>query len=463
MSTNKALALLAILLLLPIPACTPQNTVQAPQGTAASEVPGAAATNPPGVIGPAATIPAPVQAAPPEITATWFLQDTITPRVYYAFFVRNPNPGLALENAGYQVVAYDASEAILSTDGGIIGVLFPGEQRAMSTEFGLSIPQGSTVSRISVQFTQSADISNSGQRGSPFTSEKVTFSQDQAISRITGIIQNHLNADVSPVVVTAIAYDAGGKIIGAGISSIAPGLALPAKGTDPVVVPIHKAGEPARVEFYPFIYHLGDITAAAKSNETLHIAAAGGSRDQPYSTSWGMVLENKDTKAHFMIQCRLIIYADNGQVLEIATKVFAVIFPGERLGISGYTNIPENTKVGRVEAQKCSGSTDETDFWGLRKAGLTGNPLAAGKPAYNQDLGGLISGIVTNAYGRDLNPITITAIAYDASGAIIGGWENTGLSIPANGQAAYTIPTGLLSPPAAIEIYPTLFMLPLAQ
>lgn len=459
MIKNKALAFLAIILLLPILACKIQATERTPPATVLPGMPGVPPQPPSITTAVIATPTQPIHAEKVNIVSTWFYQDKdFKSKVYFAFVVENPNPNLALANMQFQAVAYDASETILGTGTVDIGVLFPGERRAISSSNWLEVPESSTVTRISVEIIRSAEAQISKQRGSPFTTEKVTYFSGYAYSRITGVIRNTLNADISNIFVTAIAYDESGNIIGAGTDLLES--YLPADGSRPVIIRIQIVGEPAKVELYPFLYEIEDIDKLSQSIEALRIVAVGANQDQYNQAYLGMIVENTDTKARDHSLCTLIAYDENGTVLEITRIVVPLIFPGERLGVSGFVSLPEQTKLGKVEAQVLSsGSADESDFWGIQKAGITGNPLTAKGASYPSDnYDGLITGIVKNSYGKDLQDIQVTAIAYDASGAIIGGWSTTVSSVLANGQIAISIWTNLKSPPAVIELYPTLIL-----
>lgn len=457
MARNKTLACLIIFLLLLIPACNRPDIVQAPAGTAAAGLPAVTVTDKTAKPVPTRTArPSKLSAIAkqPEILATWFLQDSsFRYQVFFAFVVRNPNPDLALEKAEYQFVAYDAADTVLGKVTGQIGVLFPGEQRAMSKGYDLYVPDKSTVKRVSMEISRPAEAFKLEPGSNPFTAGKVTYFQDQVDGpRITGEVQNHLKYDIYNLYVTAIAYDKNGNIIGAGTD--AAYARIHPTGIQPVLVRIQMAGEPAKVALYPFVYEKW-YTGSGYPLEPAQVTAIGGRQDQYGATSWGMILENRDSWAHFDMQLNLIAYDENGLVLDIGRDVIAVIFPGERLGLAGHTRLPENTELRKVVAQIGYDSIDYSDRYGFQKAGITRNPLTAEAAPYDQSLGGRISGTVRNSSGMDLDPIMVTAIAYAADGGILGGWETTIGSVPANGQAAFTIHTNLTSPPARIELYPT--------
>jgi hypothetical protein len=453
MIKNKALAFLAIILFLPILACKILSTERMPPATVLPGIPGATA-QPPSIA--TAVIPSATSVQqttpPPDVVATWFYQDKqIKSMVYYAFVVENPNPNLALANLQFQVVAYDASETILGTNTVDIGMIFPGERLAVSG-FGPNVPESSTVTRIGVQISRSAEARISEQRGSPFTTEKVTYFSGQAYSRVTGIIRNTLNTDISNLTVTAIAYDERGNIIGAGKSWLD---SLPANGYNAAVVDLQIVGEPAKVELYPFLTS-SVIEEPSQTIEALRVASVGASMDQYNQGFWGMIVENTGTKAPSNSRYTMIAYDENGIVLVTTTGFIGLIFPGERLGVSGYLNLPEGTRLGKVEARIYSGVIDYNS-WGILKAGITTNPLTAEQATYLPgEYGGRVTGIVKNSYDKDLQNIQVTAIAYDASGAIIGGWSTYVSSVPANGQVAIDIPVNCPATPVEIEVYPTL-------
>jgi hypothetical protein len=163
----------------------------------------------------------------------------------FAFTVANPNPNLLARNTLYQVAIYDAAGTVLRTDGGVIAVIGPGRRSAVADV--ISIPTGSTVSRIEVQLRDGA-FATTTEQPLDLPVDNLAFIQGD-IPRITGVAKNPLNFDIANLAFVGIAYDRD-VIIGGG-TAIVPFIAP--QGQAAIDIPIATSGTPDHVEIYPLL------------------------------------------------------------------------------------------------------------------------------------------------------------------------------------------------------------------
>lgn len=172
-----------------------------------------------------------------------------TNQLGYAFIVNNPNTDLAVTDSRYQVAAYAADGTVLKTDSGSVTIVMPNEKLGVAGWIFLS--QGQAVDHVEIQLQpgKMQPVTNSG----AMTSDKVSFVDDPYFPKVTGIVKNPYSKDLNQVYVSAIAYDADGKIIGGGFTFVD---FVPANGQAAAEVAIAASGTPARVELYPTLSNL---------------------------------------------------------------------------------------------------------------------------------------------------------------------------------------------------------------
>lgn len=116
--------------------------------------------------------PAPTPTPKPEdltITESGFGQDERY--LGFAFIVTNPNSNLAIEDAQYQIAAYDADGTVVETDSGYISLILPGQ--ALGIGGTRILDEGVTVDKVEVQLSQ-GDAETADPLPS-FTSDQVTY------------------------------------------------------------------------------------------------------------------------------------------------------------------------------------------------------------------------------------------------------------------------------------------------
>ncbi len=177
-----------------------------------------------------------------DVVDTWFVQDPDYPSyVMFGSVLRNSNPEISLKNVELQAVAYNSEESILSTGNLYAYVMLPGEELAIGGSGGLTIPEGETVQRVEVKVTKPGNSEDFELDGSPFSISDVEFHPDITDPLAVGTLSNQSNKSFGGVMISAIALDAKGNVIGG--SSEYNDVYLPANASIPVMVNLKVNGE----------------------------------------------------------------------------------------------------------------------------------------------------------------------------------------------------------------------------
>lgn len=130
------------------------------------------------------------------------------------------------------------------------------------------------------------------------------------------------------------------------------------------------------------------------------------------------------------VRYQVAVYDADGVVLATDTDTIAQIGPGQDLGIAKELRMASDLVVARVEVL-------------LRPGQFVRSPpietLMVSNPAFVVGNPPNLTGIINNTLGRDLIDVTVFGIAYDDQG-IIGGGNSVVPFIPAQGQAAVSVP-----------------------
>ncbi len=189
--------------------------------------------------------------------------------------------------------------------------------------------------------------------------------------------------------------------------------------------------------------------AAPPSPGTLKVVAQGyGQNDR--DVGYALIVENSDaTSAIDFTQFRVSAYDATGKVLRTETSYIPVVYPGQRLGIAGDLYLPQNVRIVNVDFDVSPGRTRA--FEGV-------SPLSVADVLFQGDplSGALITGVVKSTFPQDLKNVSVSAIAYDDRGVIIGGGQKALDRVPANGVTAAEVPVTVTGTPARVELYPTI-------
>jgi hypothetical protein len=126
------------------------------------------------------------------------------------------------------------------------------------------------------------------------------------------------------------------------------------------------------------------------------------------------------------------------------------LFPGQTVAYSNTYSIPENSEVGKVEVQMGELVANQP--------GAQNFPLSVDQVkliTYAETMS--VTGIIKNTLQSDIAWIDAVALAFDASGKLIGGSTYAGIHfIPGNGQVAVTQRLATNEKPARVELIPRL-------
>jgi hypothetical protein len=133
-------------------------------------------------------------------------------------------------------------------------------------------------------------------------------------------------------------------------------------------------------------------------------------------------------------------------VLGTSAATLAIILPGERFGVGGALFLPDGPLVDRLSVQVLHRSFIETD--------LESGYLAVTDTEVESGPGGLAArGTLTNDATTDLNSVEIYALAYDESGAIVGGGSTILDVIERDGSYRVSVPLVALGDPPRVDIF----------
>ncbi len=183
---------------------------------------------------------------PLNVVAAGFAQHPQNPgRVTAAIVVENPNPGQAISGAAYQLAAYDSVGALLCTlagDRDPLPAVYPGGRTAVVTSF--EVPAQAQVARVDVMWDQREAKLAPGRN--PLAGDKATYVAE-TYPKVTGLVLNSSEKEITRVNVYAVLYDRDGRIIGGGGEQVDR---VPANGQIPVEMMVDSTGVPDRVEIY---------------------------------------------------------------------------------------------------------------------------------------------------------------------------------------------------------------------
>lgn len=364
-------------------------------------------------------------------------------QVGVAYFVSSSEMQRSVENTLYRVSAYADDGSVLGTDSGYITFVLPGEKLGNYAE--LSVPDGKKVANVVIQ-VKSGDSKDVNISQNPFSVDNVKFQASNLFPKVTGVISNGLNMDVTEMKVNAMAYDADGKILGGGFTYVD---FLPASGQAAVEVSTTISGAPAKWELYPTLSGLSIFEEGATTSAALKLVSQGFSQVRT-EVGVGFLVQNTDSQLPMDgAQFQIAAYDDAGDVLATDSGYFGLVFPGEK--VAGYSSLylPEGKKASRVEVQIKQGD--------LEPSSLSASPFTTDQAKYIPDsYFPKINGLIISSLDKEVSNIEVIAIAYNEAGEIIGGGFTYVDFVPANGQTAADVSVVVDGKPAKVELYATL-------
>lgn len=130
------------------------------------------------------------------------------------------------------------------------------------------------------------------------------------------------------------------------------------------------------------------------------------------------------------VRYQVAAYDAAGVVLATDTDTIAQIGPGQELGVAKVLAVAPNLTVARIDVLLRPGQFVRSPP--LQTLSVANSAFVAGDPPN-------ATGIISNSFDRDLIDVNVIGIVYD-EGGIIGGGNTVVPFVPAQGQAAVSIP-----------------------
>ena len=379
------------------------------------------------------------QPEPINLIAQGFGQDK--QELGFAFIVENPNAGYAFENSRYQIAAYDANGTVVKTDSGYIKLILPGQKLGIGGTTYLN--EGVTVAKIEVQLN--AGDAKATDLATTFTVDKVVYRPSDMFSKVSGVITNPFDRDITDLRVSAVAYNEAGEIIGGGFTFLN---FILAKSTTGVDFSVTSAGQVAKVELYPTVSGLSMLTSSDKlpvgaQNLTLVKQGYGQKENQ---VGYGMLIQNPNSG--FAVEStmyHITLYAEDGSVVATDEGYINTLMPNQTLGVGGEIYIDQKMTVASAAFQIKSGRFETSDVIPT----FTAENISYQADRYFPK----VTGEIVNPYTKDITNLRVSAIAYNEAGDIIGGGFTYLNFVPANGKAAVEVSITSVGTPAKVELY----------
>jgi len=370
-------------------------------------------------------------------------QAASTARVGYAFLVRNNDPEHALQSSAYRVIAQDATDNVLASDDGPIVFVLPGQTLGIGGT--LFVPGSQRVTKLVVQLG-AGELTKV--RSRPFLSvEHVRYDASPGAAA-SGVIRNPFERNITGLRISAVAYDARDRIVGGGFSYLA---FIPAGGSLGVITSLNRTAEIARVELYPGFSSQSAVTWPGEGlppgGRPLTLGAHGFGQHGT-QLGYAFLLENpNDTLVVRDVQYHVTAYNAVGEVLATDDGRLDVLLPGEKLGVGGNVPLEHQEPISHVEVAILPGKYQLS-------AGIP--PFRIVDAVYRDDaVQPYATGRLTNPYAQNVTHLRLSAVAYNASGKIIGGGYAPLESLPAQGEVTAEVPVVSSEVPARVELYAT--------
>lgn len=365
-------------------------------------------------------------------------QDT---RVGYAFLVHNPDAEQAVQNAEYRLTAYDAAGTALSSDAGPIVLVLPGETLGIGGT--LTVAADTTVARVGIELQGG---SRAAVRSSPPLSvDTIRYHVTVDGATASGVVHNPFAGTVSDIRVSAVAYDTADRIVGGGAGYVS---FVPATGQLGNIVALDATGAVARVEMYAAFSEKSAVIAPGEgvaAGALPPVLTSQGFGQAGRQLGYGLLLTNPNPDhvaqgSHYQVTA----YAADSSVLATDAGRVELLRPSETLGVAGVVALEADEAVARIETHLLP---DRVLMSGQIPA------FEISDVAYQSD--GRVTGQVVSPYPQRVTAVRVTAIAYNAAGAIVGGGYTTLGVIAPKDREAVDIPVVTAGMPARVALYAT--------
>jgi hypothetical protein len=239
-----------------------------------------------------------------------------------------------------------------------------------------------------------------------------------------------------------VGFDADGNIVGGGYGNQS---SIPAGGTVGIFTVFDGSAVPARVEIYPSLMRLSAMPqeAPAASAAQFELEQFGyGVTSKGFKVAYGLLIHNPNAEA-LRGYANIRFYDQDDVLVEVEEHVY-IAGPGKTVGVADDFSITNGSSISRTE----------TAVW---VTNWQNNVEVVEFPAEVNafDRGGgytRADSLVTNPTASAVEGLLVYAIAFDASGEIIGGARSS-VDIAANADVKKDILLSLETVPASIRLY----------
>lgn len=364
--------------------------------------------------------------------------------VGFAFIVENPNADVAIENSQYQAALYAPDGSVLTSDEGYIELVLPGQTLGIAGDMLLP-DKNAVIDHIEVQIKPGEFARTEPQPS--FATEKATFIQDDYFAKVTGIIKSPYQSDASSVRASAVAYNDKGEIIGGGYTYVDFILAGEQTG---VAISAKTSGTPAKVELYAAISGLSQLTTTStQAAQDVKVMASGFGQEGTQG-AYGFLVENQSSNTAIEdSQYQVTAFAKDGTVRATDSGYIELLLPGQKIGVAGSLSLSSDDDIiDNVVVQLKAGDRTPSE----QQATFTSDKVTYLKGSYSSK----ITGVIKSPYKKDASQLRVSALAFDGSGAIIGGGFTYLDFVPAEGQAAVEVSVITNGQPVTTELYAVL-------
>jgi hypothetical protein len=161
--------------------------------------------------------------------------------------------------------------------------------------------------------------------------------------------------------------------------------------------------------------------------------------------SFAFVVENPNPGHLLDGKYQVAAYDSVGRVLDTNSGYIYSVFPSQKTAISASMYLPSNTTAARLDVQVQT--TSSTPFTARPTFSFSNITYLPDKYFPK------VSAIIANPFDKDAKSIRVSAVAYNASGVIVGGGFTYQDFVPAHGQSATSFSIATTAAPTRTELY----------
>jgi hypothetical protein len=189
------------------------------------------------------------------------------------------------------------------------------------------------------------------------------------------------------------------------------------------------------------------VATAAAAEPALQVIARGFGQDQRV-VGYGFLVKNTSPTL-VTDQTGYVVtgYDATGRVVNTANGQVGIVLPGQRQGVAGTFAVPGDARVARIDVQLAPAAYHLA--WEGSPPGLSTTILGPRAKAPSTT----VSGTVVNPDSVGFDGASVSAIAYDAAGQIIGGGSTRVGALAPDARLPVDVPLTASAPPIQLELY----------